>query len=80
MPVLPSLARMVAHTRSGVAGMAMSVIPSGDRASTMALTTVGVDPIVPASPMPLTPSGFVGLGVTVWSSLRLGTSAALGTR
>ncbi len=41
--------------------------------------TAGVEPIVPASPMPLTPSGLVGLGVTVWSSLKLGISAALGT-
>src|SRR4029450_10378667 len=72
--------RMAAHTRSGVAGMAMSVIPSGARASTMALMTVGVDTIVPASPMPLTPSGLVGLGVTVWSSLMFGTSAAEGTQ
>src|ERR671918_2671559 len=52
------------HTRSGVAGMVMSVMPSGARASTMALTTVGVDTMVPASPIPFTPSGLVGLGVT----------------
>ena len=71
---------MAVHTRSGWAGMAMSVMPSGDRASTMALMTVGAEPIVPASPMPLTPSGLVGLGVTVWSSLKLGSSAADGTQ
>ena len=37
-------------------------MPNGASASTMALMTVGVEPIVPASPMPLTPSGLVGLG------------------
>ena len=42
--------------------------------------TAGVAAIVPASPMPFTPSGFVGLGVTVWSSSKLGISAADGTR
>ena len=46
----------------------------------MALITAGAAPIVPASPMPLTPSGFVGDGVTVWSSLSDGTSLAAGTR
>ena len=46
----------------------------------MALMTHGAEPIVPASPMPLTPSGFVGLGVTVWPSSKLGTSAADGTQ
>ena len=66
------------HTRSGWAGMAMSVMPSGDRASTTALMAAGAEPIVPASPMPLTPSWFVGLGVTVWSRLMFGTSAADG--
>ena len=59
--------------------MSMSVMPSGDSASTMAFIT-GVAAMVPASPMPLTPNGLVGLGVTVWSSLRLGISAAVGTR
>ena len=58
----------------------MSVMPKGDSASTMALMTAGAEPIVPASPMPFTPSGLVGLGVTVWSSLKLGTSAADGTQ
>ena len=55
------------HTLSGLAGIGTSVTPRPDRASTMALITAGAAPIVPASPMPLTPSGFVGDGVTVWS-------------
>ena len=70
---------MAAHTRIGDAGMATSVTPSGRSASTIALMTAGVDPIVPASPMPFTPSGLVGLGVTVWSMTMAGTSAAAGT-
>ena len=46
----------------------------------MALITAGAAPIVPASPMPLTPSWLVGDGVTVWPSVSDGTSLAAGTR
>ena len=46
----------------------------------MALITAGAAPIVPASPMPLTPSWLVGDGVTVWPSVIDGTSLAAGTR
>ena len=60
-----SAAWMADHTCWGEAGMATSVTPSGARASTTALITAGAAPMVPASPMPLTPSGLVGLGVTV---------------
>jgi hypothetical protein len=60
--------------------MSMSVTPKGCRASTTALITVGVAAMVPASPMPLTPRGLVGLGVTVESSRKFGTSAADGTQ
>src|SRR5207244_3904189 len=60
-------------------GMSMCVMPSGDSASTIALTTAGVDPIVPASPTPLTPIGFTGDGVTVRSSSNSGKSCARGT-
>ena len=45
-----------------------------------AFITAGVDAMVPASPMPLTPIGLVGLGVTVWSRSNAGNSAADGTR
>ena len=45
--------------------MVTSRTPMGVSASTTVFMTVGVDAIVPASPMPLTPIGFVGLGVTV---------------
>ena len=42
--------------------------------------TAGAAPMVPASPMPFTPSWFVGDGVTVWPSVIDGTSLAAGTR
>ena len=70
---------MAAHTRLGEAGMSMSVTPRCDSASTMALITAGAAPIVPASPMPFTPSGLVGLGRDrVVGGRALGTSAAGG--
>src|SRR6476659_10973585 len=50
------------QTVGGCSGMSRSRTPS---ASQTALTTAGVEAIVPASPMPFTPSGFVGDGVTV---------------
>ncbi len=68
------------HTVFGLAGMATSWTPSPDSASTMAFMTAGAAPIVPASPTPLTPSGFVGDGVTEWPSVIDGTSLAAGTR
>src|SRR5260370_10575103 len=51
---------------SGVSGMSMWRTPSGESASTTELTTAGEQPMVPASPTPLTPSGFTGEGVHVW--------------
>src|SRR5262245_14112729 len=60
-------------------GMSMCVTPRGESASTMALTTAGVDPIVPASPTPLMPKGFTGDGVTVRSNSNSGKSCARGT-
>ena len=32
-----------------------------------ALCTAGSDPMVPDSPIPLAPSGFSGVGVSVWA-------------
>jgi hypothetical protein len=58
-------ARMASQTCCGDAGMVTSRTPMGASASTTAFMTAGVDAIAPASPMPLTPIGFVGLGVTV---------------
>jgi hypothetical protein len=56
---------MVRHTVCGEAGIAMLVTPSPESASIIALITAGAAPIVPASPMPFTPSWFVGEGVMV---------------
>src|SRR5207245_2849022 len=64
-PPLPVPPLMAAHTRSGEAGMSMSRIPNGWRASMTAFMTAGVEAMVPASPMPFTPIGLVGLGVVV---------------
>ena len=50
-------ARSACHTRCGEAGMSMCRTPRWLSASTMAFCTAGVAPIVPASPMPLAPSG-----------------------
>ncbi len=43
-----------------------------------AFCTAGIAPIVPASPMPLAPSGFIGVGVSVFAVSKLGSSAAVG--
>src|SRR3989442_15995031 len=59
-------------------GMSICVMPNGASASTMAFTTAGVDPMVPASPTPLRPNGLTGDGVTVRSSSNSGKSCARG--
>src|SRR5262245_43748592 len=46
------------HNFSGVSGMSRCFTPKGESASTTEFTTAGDAPIVPASPTPLTPSGF----------------------
>src|SRR5581483_2975074 len=68
---------IAAHTRSGVAGMSMWRTPRCATASTTAFCTAGVEPMVPASPMPLTPSGLRSVGVSLASSSKLGSSVAL---
>src|SRR5437763_1790751 len=62
--------------RSGRSIMSMCFTPSGESASTAALTTQGVDPRVPASPTPFAPSGFTGVGVHVAASSKCGRSLA----
>src|ERR1700693_958349 len=52
---------------SGRSGMSRCVTPNGASASITALTTAGVEPMVPASPTPLTPSGLTVVSVTVRS-------------
>src|SRR5581483_4245426 len=55
-------ARIARQTVSGVAGIAISLTPSGFSASASALPTAGIAPTAPASPAPLTPSGLVLVG------------------
>src|SRR6185436_4831788 len=76
----PCASRIARHTRSGDAGLPTSVTPRWLTASTTALITAGGDAIVPASPIPFTPSGFVVLGVSVRSSVMFGISVAPGIR
>ena len=67
---VPSLERLI--------GLSTLVTPSGARASTTALTMVCADPIVPASPIPLTPIGFTSVGVVVRDNSNDGKSPAVG--
>src|SRR5205823_13460718 len=70
---------MMCQSLSGVAGMSTCLMPSGLSASQMALITAALAAIVPASPMPFTPSSLVGDGVIVWSRLSVGISPIDGT-
>src|SRR5215470_11950584 len=74
----PFAARIVSHTRSGVAGISIVSTPSGDSASITALITVGGAPIVPDSPMPLTPSGLVLHGTSSRLASKRGVLSARG--
>ena len=67
---------MACHTRSGVTGMSMWRTPRWASASTTAFCRAGADPMVPDSPMPLAPKGLCGVGVSVSSSSKDGSSAA----
>ena len=53
----------------GVIGMGGGSTPSGRSASATAERIAAGPPIVPASPQPFAPSGFIGLGVSMWSSV-----------
>jgi hypothetical protein len=77
-------ALIAVHTRCGVAGMSMCRTPRCATASMTAFWTAGVAPIVPASPMPLTPSGFTVVGVSLpaarsWAARR-GDGGVVGQR
>ena len=69
---------MAFHTRSGVHGIWTSLTPRCRTASTIALTTAGVEAMQPASPTPLVPRVLVVEGVTVLSTTKLIVSAAVG--
>src|SRR5690606_31985499 len=64
-PPPPPESWIARQTRSGVHGIWMSLMPKWRMASTTALTTAGVEAMVPASPTPLVPSVFVVAGVVV---------------
>src|SRR6185503_17886873 len=55
----PCASWIARQTRCGVHGISTSVTPRCRTASRTPLTIAGVEAIVPASPTPLTPSGFV---------------------
>src|SRR4029079_11406094 len=76
----PAAVWMACQTRIGLQGISMSLTPRCRTASMTALTTAGVDAIVPASPTPLTPSGLVVAGVSVRPVTNDGRSTADGTR
>jgi len=58
---------MAPQSLCGVSGRSTWVTPSGASASMTALAMAGVDPMVAASPIPLTPSVVRGECVRVWS-------------
>src|SRR5215470_16593717 len=70
-------ALIAAQTLAGVSGMSMWRTPRWLTASMTEFCTAGVAPIVPASPMPLTPSGLMVAGVSLVSSSKLGSSVAV---
>src|SRR5690554_1138005 len=78
IPLLPQCfvtAFSAAHTFCEVAGIVRSLLPI---ALVMALMTAGGEPIAPASPQPLMPSGLPGHGVFWCDSLNDGRSSARG--
>jgi len=60
-------ARMAAQPFRALRGRSTWVTPSGASASITALAMAGVESMVAASPMPLTPSVVRGESVRVWS-------------
>src|SRR5690606_41991036 len=68
-------ARIAAHTFCGVAGICRSLLPM---ASVIALMTAGGEPMAPASPQPLLPSGLPGHGVFWCETWNDGRSSARG--
>ena len=56
------------------------MLPVIAETASTAVTTAGVEAMVPASPTPFTPSGFVVDGLTVRSVVNDGRSPAAGRR
>ena len=70
---------MMRHSFSGRSIMSRCRTPKPLSASTAAFTMQGVEPMVPASPTPLAPSGLTVVGVTVLASSKRGKSLARGS-
>src|ERR1043166_4962002 len=70
---------IAAQTPAGVRGSSLWGRPSGASASPPAFTRHAAEAMVPASPIPLTPSGLTGDGVSRWSVSIAGIWLALGT-
>src|SRR5450759_861719 len=67
------------HTFSGVNGISIAIFtPARERASATALEIAGIDPVVPASPHPLTPRGLAVDGTSWNAALGSGKSDARG--
>src|SRR6185295_14614993 len=64
---------------SGRMGSAVIRTPRARIASATALATAAGAPMVPPSPIPFTPPGMIGEGVSMWPTSKAGTSSALGS-
>src|SRR5580658_1325179 len=71
-------AAIARHTRSDVAGISRSLMPSGASAFTTAFITAAGAPMAPASPQPLTPSGLCVQGVPWVATVKDGNRSARG--
>src|ERR1700680_604065 len=60
----------------GVRGMSRCAMPNGASASRTACTIVGGAPIEPHSPIPFTPRGLMGDGVSWTGDLKAGSESA----
>src|SRR5262249_59554992 len=69
--------RQAAQIFAGVAGMSMRA-PVPGMASAIAFMTAASDPVVPASPTPLTPSGLVVAGTDCSTAVSRGMMSARG--
>src|ERR1700676_4496231 len=74
----PRAAAMAASKRRGLTGQLVTSAPSGRKASLIPLRIAAGGPMVPPSPMPLTPNSVFGEGEVVWIISTAGISPAPG--
>src|ERR1700720_3502496 len=72
--------RSAVTIRSGVSGMSVKYTSNGESACSIAEIIAAGAGMVPPSPVPLTPSGLSGFGVSTCSIWQAGTSDAAGRR